>query len=275
MYRLSREVRFAIDLTPGDPRPIAGSNGFAGKPPVTGIGQLFYALVVTVAGEPDAGNGYLLNIKEVDDAAREAAIPLVVEAARGVVRTGEPRGGGGLIGDVFAALRERFAPHRLEAVELKLSPLTSVAARREPDGESPMILLNHRFEFAASHRLHNPALSDDENRRLFGKCNNANGHGHNYEVQVTLRGEPDASGHLMPIDRLEAIVDESVIGSFDHKHLNAEVPEFQEGLNPSVEHIAAVIYRRLQQSLASAGPALEAVTVWETPKTWCEYRPGG
>ncbi len=291
MYQLSREVRFAIDLSARESRPgvgdevvgdgVVGRNGFAGKPPVTGIGQVYYALVVTVSGEPDAGSGYLLNIKKVDDAARDAAIPLVTTAVRRVVRqscvgdgTGH-LGGGGLVRDLFAALADRFAPHRLDAVELKLSPLTSLVAARSDPESPPMIRLNHRFEFAASHRLHNPALSDAENRQVFGKCNNVHGHGHNYEVQVTLRGEPDGNGFLMNFEDLERIVDEAVIGPLDHKHLNLEVDEFAEGgLNPSVEHIAAVIYRRLEQPLATDHSALDAVTVWETPKTWCEYRPG-
>ena len=280
MYRLSREVRFAIDLSASESRPVEGRNGFAGKPPVTGVGQIYYALVITLAGEPDPGSGYLLNIKNVDDAARDRAIPLVKQAVRRVVRqscTGDGTGhlgGGGLVRDVFAALADAFGPHALESVELRLSPLTSLSAHRSPDAEPPMIHLKHSFEFAASHRLHNPQLSDEENRRVFGKCNNAHGHGHNYEVVVTLRGEPDADGFLINLHDLERAVDESVIGPLDHKHLNAEVPEFADGgLNPSVEHIAAVIYRRLEQALADERADLDCVTVWETPKTWCEYRP--
>ena len=266
MFRLSREVRFAVDLV-ADPRPTAGPNGYAGKPPVSGLGQVYHALAVTVEGEPDAISGYLVNIKAIDDAVRDRAVPLVTTAVRRAARDGD--GGGGLIGEVFSALADAFLPHRLVAVELALSPLTSLRHH------ATMTYLKHAFEFAASHRLHAPSLSDDENRRLYGKCNNPHGHGHNYRVEVALRGTPGDDGRLVAIEDLERVVDEAVIGPMDHKHLNAEVAEFADGLNPSVEHIAQVAYRRLTRALAGvlpAGVALDAVTVWETPKTWCEYR---
>ena len=135
-----------------------------------------------------------------------------------------------------------------------------------------MIRLSQKFEFSASHRLHNPAISDEDNRRTFGKCNNPLGHGHNYEVQVTLTGAPGPSGVLIAVPAFERIVGETVIDRFDHKHLNTEVPQFRE-LIPSVENIAKVIYEMLAGKLKSEGSELASVTVWETPKTWCEYAP--
>ncbi len=133
-----------------------------------------------------------------------------------------------------------------------------------------MVRLSQKFEFSATHRLHNPALSSEENRQTFGKCNNPHGHGHNYELQVTLRGKPDASGILIDIPDFETIVANAVIDRFDHKNLNIELPEFRE-LIPTVENIARVIYRLLKPRFDGAGAALASVTVWETPKTWCEY----
>ena len=133
-----------------------------------------------------------------------------------------------------------------------------------------MILLHHTFEFAASHRLHNPELSEAQNRSVFGKCNNPHGHGHNYVVRVTLRGEPDRNGLVMRREELDRIVDEQVIEAVVHKHLNLEVDEFAT-LNPSVENIARVIYLRLKEPLGGGRTWLDSVTVWETPKTWCEY----
>ena len=99
-----------------------------------------------------------------------------------------------------------------------------------------MILLHHTFEFAASHRLHNAQLSEAQNRAVFGKCNNPHGHGHNYVVRVTLRGEPDRNGLVMRMDELEQIVDERVIEAFEHKHLNLEVEEFAT-LNKSLHRL--------------------------------------
>ena len=137
-----------------------------------------------------------------------------------------------------------------------------------------MMRLSQKFEFSASHRLHNPQLSDEENRKTFGKCNNPLGHGHNYEVQVTLLGTPDATGVLIDIPAFERIVAETVIERFDHKNLNAEVPEFR-ALIPSVENIAKVIYDLLKPRLKSDRANLVSVTVWETPKTCCEYTEDG
>ena len=137
-----------------------------------------------------------------------------------------------------------------------------------------MVRFSQTFEFAASHRLHNPALSDDENRTLFGKCNNPLGHGHNYQVQVTLVGEPDpVTGRVADVPAFERAVDEAVLRRFDHRHLNLEVPEFADVI-PSVENIARVTYELLKPRFAGERAKLATVTVWETPKTWCEYGEG-
>ena len=133
-----------------------------------------------------------------------------------------------------------------------------------------MVRLSQTFEFCASHRLHSPALSDEENRRTYGKCNNPHGHGHNYELQVTLAGKPDARGVLIDVPVFERVVAETVIEPFDHKNLNEEVPQFADVI-PSVENIAQVIYRMLAPRFAAEKAKLASVTVWETPKTWCEY----
>jgi 6-pyruvoyltetrahydropterin/6-carboxytetrahydropterin synthase len=134
-----------------------------------------------------------------------------------------------------------------------------------------MTRLSQKFEFAASHRLHNPALSDEQNRQTFGKCNNPHGHGHNYELQVTLIGEPASnSGLIIDIPVFEQIVADTVINRFDHKNLNLQVEEFASEI-PSVENIARAIYRLLKPKLQSLQSQLASVTVWETPKTWCEY----
>ena len=133
-----------------------------------------------------------------------------------------------------------------------------------------MIRLSQKFEFSAAHRLHNPALSDEQNRATFGKCNNPHGHGHNYELQFTLVGEPTDRGVLVDVPAFERIVSETVIDRFDHRHLNTELPEFRE-LIPSVENIAMVIYQLLRPAFERERARLASVTVWETPKTWCEY----
>ena len=133
-----------------------------------------------------------------------------------------------------------------------------------------MVQLSQKFEFSATHRLHNAALSEPENQRVYGKCNNPHGHGHNYEVQVTLSGNPGSTGTLIDLPAFERIVAETVVDRFDHKNLNAELPEFRE-LIPTVENIAMTIFQLLKPRFGDQGATLASVTVWETPKTWCEY----
>ena len=156
----------------------------------------------------------------------------------------------------------------VDQLTLTLSPFLSLTHRIE---ESPMLRLSQKFEFSASHRLFNRDCDDAENRRIFGKCSNPNGHGHNYELQVTLVGDADrVGGVLKNLPDFERIVGETVIERFDHKNLNLDLSEFADVI-PSVENIARVIYRLLRPRFADAGARLAAVTVWETPKTWCEY----
>jgi 6-pyruvoyltetrahydropterin/6-carboxytetrahydropterin synthase len=151
----------------------------------------------------------------------------------------------------------------LESIELSLSPFLKLGVKKQ---EFPMTRLSQKFEFSASHRLHNPELSDEENRASFGKCNNPAGHGHNYEVEVCVGVDPKRDDALPGLPKLERIVTSTVIDRFDHKHLNLEVREFAS-LNPTAENIAKVIFGLLRPHVAN----LLAVKVWETPKTWCEF----
>lgn len=257
MYQLTREVRFAIEAQPPEARVC---NGHAGCPPLTGLGY-FLALEVTLSGPLDGRSSYLVNIKAIDEQVRRRGLPVIEEA----VRSG--RLGGGLLQRLFAVLGPAWGPVRVEGLRLRLSPYLSLATIGR---EYPMIRLSQRFEFSAAHRLHNPALSEEENGRLFGKCANPHGHGHNYELEVELRGEPDSAGVLMGVVELERIVMETVIERLDHKNLNVEVAEFGERI-PSVENIAAVIWGLLRPRFEGQRASLAAVRVWETPRTWCEY----
>jgi 6-pyruvoyltetrahydropterin/6-carboxytetrahydropterin synthase len=132
-----------------------------------------------------------------------------------------------------------------------------------------MVRFTQQFEFAASHRLHNPNLTDEQNRLAFGKCNNPLGHGHNYVVEVAMIGTSDETGDLLDQRELQSAVTR-VIDRFDHRHLNHELPEFKERI-PTVENIAKVIHGLLKAPLAGPRVKLASVTVWETPKTCCEY----
>ena len=261
MFRLTREVRFAVNATPDRQLHDKPANSFAGHPSLTGFGQ-YFALAVTLQGELRPESSYLRNIKDVDEAVRRLGIPLVqqgIDARRTPVD---------VLGSLGGSLRDAWPGAAVDELCLSLSPFVTLSARTE---ESPMLRLSHKFEFSASHRLFNADLSDDENCRIFGKCSNPNGHGHNYELQVTLACEPGRiEGVLKNLPDFERIVSATVIDRLDHKNLNLDVPEFAD-LIPSVENIARVIYKLLSPKFSAAGAKLAAVTVWETPKTWCEY----
>ena len=102
-----------------------------------------------------------------------------------------------------------------------------------------MIRITRKIEFSASHLYHNPAFSAEENRRIFGKCNNPHGHGHNYVLEVTVAGEPDpATGMVLDLKELKEILQREVIERMDHRFLNYEVPELA-GQIPTCENMAA------------------------------------
>jgi 6-pyruvoyltetrahydropterin/6-carboxytetrahydropterin synthase len=264
MFRLSREVRFAVNVH-DDAQQLSRppSNGFAGYPSLTGIGQ-YFSLEVTLAGEPAPESGCVQNIKVIDEKVREIAIPM---AAAHVRRCAIAGGGGMLLTGMFERLKNAWPGSELHHLRLSLSPFLTLTLFAR---EFPMIRLSQKFEFSASHRLHNPELSDPENQKLFGKCNNPHGHGHNYVLQVTIAGLPDDTGHLIDVPKFEQLVAQAVIEPFDHRYLNLEIPEFSK-LIPTVENIAMVIYRMLKPKIEALRVKLAGVTLWETTKTWCEY----
>jgi 6-pyruvoyltetrahydropterin/6-carboxytetrahydropterin synthase len=130
------------------------------------------------------------------------------------------------------------------------------------------ISLTRRYKFAASHRLHSPALSAEENQQMYGKCNNPYGHGHNYALEVTVTGPVDAStGMIANLGELDPFVEREVIEAFDYKYLNEEVAEFQTSV-PTTENVCREIYRRMAKFPAAR---LERVRIEETSKNSFEY----
>ena len=134
-----------------------------------------------------------------------------------------------------------------------------------------MMRLSQRFEFCAAHRLHNPALSDEENRRTYGKCNNPHGHGHNYALEVTVAGPVDArTGMVCNLVDLDAAVERSVLEHFGHEHLNA-LPEFAARV-PTTENLCRSVFEILQREFRAAH--LEKVRMEETMLNSFEYAGG-
>ena len=279
-----REVRFFCDSDDRPPNPdihvgritppgvnagaritLGGGNTWAGtstRDPV----PPFWTIRAVLEGPVDPRSGYLCDIKQIDSAVRQYVAPPLHP------RTMDDQGMG--VSELARRLHLAFTaiashappPVRLASLQLRLSPFTHLTVDR---GDSLMVRLTQSFEFSASHRLYCEGLTDEENRRLFGKCSNPNGHGHNYVIEVTVAGDPDSrTGAVIDIAALDRIVGERVIEPLDHKNLNVECPEFAT-LNPTVENIARVIFRRLSDALGDR--RLVSVRAWETPKTYAEY----
>ena len=133
----------------------------------------------------------------------------------------------------------------------------------------PTVRVTRRVHFSAAHRLHSPALSDEENRRIFGLCNSPNWHGHNYELDVTVEGRPDpVTGYVVDLGLVRQAA-ESVIGDLDHRNLNLDVPWLADTI-PSTENLVVAIWERLEPRLP-AGGSLVRLVLWETPRNSAEY----
>ena len=269
-HALTRTLRIAVAPyaaradTVG-PKPLNGLTGWNGSVGAAG----FVELDVVVEGHPST-SGYLVDITTIDAAFRDVALRHLADAARRQHPDIEPvpallraiaTDAAPLLPLPIAELTLRQSPYRTTTVRF------SADLRHEPDAMHTT-LITETFEFAAAHRLHLPELSDEENRRLFGKCNNPNGHGHNYRIEVACR--MGAGAHGFGFRELQQLTDEEVLRRFDHKHLNLDCPEFST-LNPSVENIARVCFEVLEPRVREQGSALEYVRVWETDKTSCRY----
>ena len=128
-----------------------------------------------------------------------------------------------------------------------------------------------KLYFEAAHRLHNPAQSDDWNRRVFGKCNNPHGHGHNYVLEVSVDGAVDpATGYLIDMKVLKDIIRRTVVDEVDHRHLSIDVP-WLAGSNTTAENLARAFFERIAPALP-AGVRLAAVTIHETERNSASFR---
>jgi len=138
---------------------------------------------------------------------------------------------------------------------------------------SPICYLSRKECFSASHRLHSEKLSAAENLKIFGKCNNPNGHGHNYKVEVTVRGPIDPlNGMAMNLSDLKVAMNKAVMETLDHKCIDKDVPFFASSQTvSSVENITVFIWNELKRHLCSPG-MLYKVKVWETDKNVAVYK---
>jgi 6-pyruvoyltetrahydropterin/6-carboxytetrahydropterin synthase len=273
MLELARKVRFCLNADgPRDAAAAPRDNTFSAWPAMRGLGR-YYELTVRCVGEADPTTGYFMNIKRIDAAVRDHVLPELQRLVTGPTPATQLP-----MGWLMRRMVELLQPaldHTVATLTLHLTPMYRLVMET---AAMDSVVIRQQYEFSAAHRLHVDSLTEQQNREVFGKCNNPAGHGHNYRLDVAVRVPIDHEGHLPAVEQLDALVNEHVIELLDHKHLNTDVPQFQN-TNPSVEHIAQVIWQMLAepvQSLDSQGRAtLAEISVWETEKTVCTYRGPG
>ncbi len=133
-----------------------------------------------------------------------------------------------------------------------------------------MVYVTRRATFSAAHRLYIPDKSDQENELLFGKCSNPNWHGHNYTLEVVVKGKPDPeTGFVIDVKTLKEIINEVIIKKVDHKNLNVET-DFMKGIIPTSENITIAIWKQLENKMPSG--KLYSVKLFETENNYFEYK---
>lgn len=234
-----------------------------------------YTAEVTVAGAVDPANGMVVNISELkpilqaeitdrlDGEYLTSSHPLLqgkIPSTEVLARIVWDR--------LETAIAQANLPARLHRVLLAES--RSLWSECQVDGQGEvMVTLTRSYEFAAAHRLNSGCLSEAENRELFGKCNNPHGHGHNYQLEVTVGGDPDPrTGLIVDLGLLDRVVHEQVVDRYDHRHLNLDIEEFRE-LNPTSENLVRVVWDRLLPVLPAG--SLRRVTIRETERNIFSY----
>lgn len=228
-----------------------------------------YVLDVSTEGVVDPPTGMVVNIKTIDEILK-----------RDIVSQFDQRS----INDEIPHFQTRASslenllryiwdqlgnlPAEAKLVHLRLEEMPTLWAELSQDG---IMTLTRTYEFAASHRLHNPALPQSENDELYGKCNNPAGHGHNYLLEVTVQGNPDEkTGFLCDLGALDREVEELVVGRYDHKNLNEDLPEFRDRITTS-EVVVQEIWDRLEGRLPAI---LSRVRLHETARNIFEVSRG-
>lgn len=135
-----------------------------------------------------------------------------------------------------------------------------------------MIYITRKFHFSASHRLYKEGLTDEENEKIYGKCSNPNGHGHNYNLEITVAGKKDSfTGFVMDLKELKEIVNTELIDKVDHKNFNIDVG-FMKGIIPSTENIAVKFWEILENKINNSERKLSSLKLFETENNFVEYR---
>ena len=134
-----------------------------------------------------------------------------------------------------------------------------------------MIYVTRKEHFNAAHRVYRPDWTEEQNKEVFGKCANPNWHGHNYDIYVTVKGEPKAdTGFVMDIKKLSNLIKDEVVERFDHKNLNLDVDVLKDVI-PSTENVAIAIWKLLYNKIQAHGCNLHCIKLFETERNYVEY----
>jgi 6-pyruvoyltetrahydropterin/6-carboxytetrahydropterin synthase len=229
-----------------------------------------YLLEVTVAGAVDPAIGMVVNLYDLKTVLERVLVEFDHKNLQedtpyftGRIPTTE-----NLAVVLWDRIAEKLQGAQLVALRLFEEEDLSVDYQGRRVGNTQEVQLTRRYRFAAAHRLHTEALSETENRRVFGKCNNPNGHGHNYTLEVTLRGEivPE-TGMVTDLDRLDRTVAERILLRFDHQHLNFD--EAFTGKTTTGENLAILIWDILEKAVPSG--TLRKIGLVETRDNYFEY----
>lgn len=267
---LSRTVRFSINPDGS----MQGINGFAAKPSISGFGH-FYELQVTVQGIPHPQHGYIIGIQEIDTIVRSHLTPIISDHMQSASPSSPAAAMPALWNTTHSKLAQLAPDLSLFGLNWYLSPYYALEMT-QIEHTSKTILIKERFEFAAAHRLHSPEMSNEENARFFGKCNNPNGHGHNYQIEPCIRVPINTFESSKVHELIQNAVQTTLLAPLDHKYLNIDCDWFNQsagGVIPSVENITRVCFEQLAPVIKALGNGVELVSmqVWETEKTSSIY----
>ncbi len=272
MHYLTRQVAFEASHCCGIPELSDAENyalfGLAANPNSHGHN---YVLEATVKGRLNPENGMVINITDLDQVLKEEVVayydhkhinlqhPTFADNPH-LQPTSE-----NLAIQIWRAIK----PHLEGSILHRIRLYEDSTLFADYYGEGQMVYFTKVYEFSASHRLHSLQLSAEANREIFGKCNNFYGHGHNYALEVTIKGEVDPrTGLVADLHRLDETIQDQVYGRFDHKHLNMDTREFEE-LNPTSENFVKVLWEVIEPSLKPI--QLHRVRLRETPKNYFDY----
>jgi 6-pyruvoyltetrahydropterin/6-carboxytetrahydropterin synthase len=224
-----------------------------------------YTIEVMVKGELDQQSGIVVNITDIDRVMKAFIkeeldgkfLNKENEFFKAHIPTTE-----NIVTFIWEGLEKQFIDCELHKITLHENDF--LYSEKEADS---MVRLTRKYHFSTAHRLHSEKLSDEENLKIFGKCNNPYGHGHNYYLEVTVNGQPDlVTGMITDIGDLDNVVEKKVLQKFDHKHLNLDTEEFKH-LNPTSENVAVVIWDLLEDDVNQ----LYKIGLYETEKNYFEY----